>query len=113
MRDGVHAFAGLNYVDWVHVFTVGIFLLLLQVDNLARLENGIDIALVVFRKALGLDANLFGYGAIGVALACIEIIVLVVNLDGMQVGLRLRAFPGVLRHKLVVGFGAVEFVELV
>ena len=91
---------------------VSSLLLLLQPDDLVLLQLVVVVALVVFGYLLAADANLLAYRLEGVALAGLQEVVLVVDMDRMEQRVLLM-MTGIGGHELVVAFGMVVVVELV
>ena len=87
----------------------GTLLFLLEIDDLALVQHLPAVALVVFGNGAVTDANLLAYLLERVAFAGVDIIVFVIQIDGVEgstAGCRLVC-PRVFGDKLVVLGGAV------
>ena len=88
---------------------------LLQIDDVALVQHGVLVALVVASQFAPADAHLLAYALEGIAFAGIEIVILVEDMDRVQQSFGVYRLVGtaVGSHEAVVALGLVILVELV
>ena len=84
LRDGVHAFARLYHVRALLILLRCLGAFLFQIDDVALVQHGVLVALVVASQFAPADAHLLAYTLEGVAFAGIEIVILVEDMDRVQ-----------------------------
>ena len=90
-----------------------LLLLLLQPEDLARLQVVTFVTLIILRQFLVTDADLLSQTLEGVALTHDDIVVLVERLDHMQILTVHRLILRVLIHELVIVLRLVILIEFI
>ena len=113
--DGIHAFSRLNGVVDAFVAFFGVFLLLFQINHLARRDHIVLVALVVFCNLSIGDVDFFSDALEGVSRSGNDVVVLIIKVYGVQqhavAGLLIGSAS--LGHEFVIACGLVEGVELI
>ena len=115
LRDGVHAFARLYHVRALLILLRCLGAFLFQIDDVALVQHGVLVALVVASQFAPADSHLLAYTLEGVAFTGIEIVILVEDMDRVQQTFGVYRLVGtaVGSHEAVVALGLVILVELV